>query len=90
MLQEIEVCRAGQGALATCKELLSNDEEVIVTQNQRIIELEKDLKTMEEMNRSALDAAKRASGGKWYERIWSAGKFVLVGALVGFAIGAAR
>lgn len=84
------MCRAGQGALATCKELLSNDEEVIDTQNRRIDELERDLKAWEEMNRDALDAAKKVSGEKWYEKLLSTGKWIALGALVGFAIGVAK
>lgn len=90
MLQEIEGCRARQGALATCKELLSNEEMMVDVQNRRIKELENDIEALEEMNRNALDAAKEVSGRKWYESVLSAGKWIVLGALVGFAIGASQ
>ena len=88
LLAEVEQCRV---ELPLLQDLVVKDEALIQKLDERVIELGKQNTDLAEMNRKALEAAEAArKSGPWYERLLSAGKWIAVGALLGFAAGAGR
>ena len=88
LLAEVEQCRTELPAL---RELVSKDEDQIGLQERRIAELGKQAEDLKQMNKKALEAAEAArKGGSWMDRVLSAGKWIVAGALLGFVLGAGK
>jgi len=88
ILSEVESCRV---ELPLFRDLAQKDEEVIKTQENRILELGKENEELIKLNQNSIATAEKIRKSEpWYSRVLSTGKWIAIGILVGFAVGAAR
>ncbi len=97
LLEEVEACRI---QLPLLRDLVAKDEqldEIRVEREallrERIAFLEKQQGELLRMNEAAIknvELARKSAGATWYEQLFAASKWVGLGILLGFTVGAGR
>ena len=97
LLEEVESCRVDLSILRSLEEKNSQLDEIRIEREnlyrERIGFLEKQQGELLRMNDQAIktaDLARKSGGGSWYEQLFTAGKWIGLGILVGFVVGAGR
>lgn len=90
LLEEVETCRE---LVPMLRSLAERDAEVERLQKERIRTLEGQNEELLAINEAAIkqaELAEKAGRGSWWERAMNAGKWIGLGVVLGFAVGAAR
>jgi len=90
LLEEVETCRE---LVPMLRSLAERDAEVERLQKERIRVLEGQNEELLAMNEAAIkqaELAEKAGRGSWWERALNAGKWIGLGVVLGFAVGAGR
>mgnify|MGYP001590156300 CR=1 FL=1 len=97
LLEEVEACRVDLPILRSLEEKNSQLDEIRKEREnlyrERIGFLEKQQGELLRMNDQAIktaDLARKSGGGSWYEQLFTVGKWIGLGILVGFVVGAGR
>ena len=97
LLQEVEGCRVELPILRALEDKNSQLDEIRKEREDLYRERIKFLETQQtellRMNDQAIktaDLARKSGGGTWYEQLFTAGKWIGLGILVGFVVGAGR